>query len=242
MHFGISGSSPLLPGFFQPLDVPSHFDLGVGWIPNRYIRGDFQLTFLGRTQGAALLANDAVGVGDSFTVQPHFGFAYQFLDYRAIQSTLFAGTYFETSQIQDTSDRLHGTIGLEVKPWFITAGLGLDRSANYKNFLISVGFDLGRILQDLNLVPTPHEPPREGFLPRPFIQSDEGLARPLVNVEDWNPRGPEMNPVKIVKALPHRAKIEAKVLEKKFKKLTKKKKHKKKHRKKKPAQKPTLEP
>jgi hypothetical protein len=240
MHFAISGDSAVLPGFFQPIDVPSHFDLGMGWIPNRYIRGDFQLTFLGRTRGAALLNDQTVGVGDNYTVQPHFGFAYQFLDYAIVQSTLFAGTYFETSQIQGASDRLHGTAGLEVKPWFFTAGIGVDRSADYKNFLVSVGIDLGRVLEDLNLVPTPHTPPRNGFLPRPFIQSDDGLTRPLV--KNWSPKGPEMNPVKIVKALPHRVKVEAKVLKRKFKKLTKKKKPKKKHHRNAETQKPELEP
>lgn len=216
MHYAIdTAPSPLTPGFFQPLDTPSRWELGVGWIPNRFIRGNIQASLIGKTPGAALLSNDTSLVGNSLVLEPRFGLAYIFLDKRDLQATAFTGTYEEFSRIDGAPNRLHGTIGMELKAWIFTAGIGIDRAAAFKNFSYSVGADLGVILQKLNLMPTPKHPKYEGFLPSPLNCSDDGLARPLV--KHWKPRGPQIDPIKVVKDLPKNITKETQIIKKEVK-------------------------
>jgi hypothetical protein len=221
MHYAIdtapSSLTPAAAGFFQPLDTPSRWELGVGWIPNRFIRGAIQVSLIGTTPGAALLSNDTSLVGNSLVPEARFGLAYIFWDIPNFQATAFTGTYEEFSRIDGAPNRLHGTVGMEIKAWIFTAGIGLDRAATFKNFSYSIGADLGVILQKLNLMPTPKHPQYEGFLPSPFNCSDDGLARPLV--KHWKPQGPQIDPIKVVKDLPENAAKESKRLKKEVKKV-----------------------
>ncbi len=215
MHYAFEAEpTPALPGFLQPMDVPSRFDVALGWIPNRLIRGSAGLTVIGKTPGAALLRDDSSLVGDSAVYQPKLGLAYVFLEFGTFKGTLFTGTYFEHSRIEGVSSRMHVTGGIEVKAWIVTTGLGVDASSNYKNSLFSLGLDLGRILQGLNLMPTPTPPRQAGLFHNPIYLSDEGLARPLV--ENWQPGGPDMNPLTIIKDLPENVKKEMNVIRDQF--------------------------
>jgi hypothetical protein len=209
MHYAVDTSSaPEFPGFFQSMDTPSHLELGLGWIPNRYFRADIQLSRVGETPGAALLSNDRVRVGESNTWQPKIGAAYIFMDYKNIQGTLFGGGYYETSRIELAGDRLHKTAGMELKAWIFTAGTGIDAAPAYRNSFYSIGIDLGIVLQRLNLMPTPWAPDRQGTFPNPFYSSDEGLARPLV--KDWKPEGPQFDLIEVIKDFPKNVEREAK--------------------------------
>ena len=212
MHYDFDTStSAALPGFFQPMDVPTRLTFALGWIPSRFVRGAFGVTWIGKTDGAALLSNDLTPVGGSVTLQPKAGLAYVFMDYRNFQGTLFGGAYFETARIAGTYDRIHKTAGVEAKAWVFTAGLGLDTADQYKNFIYSVGIDLGGVLQYLYLVPRPSHPAYKGMFSTPFANSDEGLARPLV--KNWRPHGPDMDPIKIIENLPEKASKEAEKIE-----------------------------
>lgn len=201
MHYAISGQSALLPGFFQDIDVPSRFGLGLGWIPNRFIRGDAQALVVGETHGAALLSNDTSAIGTHYTFQPKFGLAYIFLDFDQFRGTIFGGSYYEDSRIEGATNRWHGTVGIEGRAWIFTAGIGTDRASQYKNTLFSIGIDLARLLGNADLIPTGYRPSGEGILPNPFFEGEDGLPRPLRR--HWSPYGgKDLNPVEVLENLP----------------------------------------
>ncbi|HET6344526.1 MAG TPA: hypothetical protein VFH51_06315, partial [Myxococcota bacterium] len=200
MRYRFGAAPSLLPGFVQPLDVPQRYEVGVGWIPNRYLRGSAQVSLIDATPGAALLSDDARRVGQRATLQPKIGAAYTFMDYRNWKGTFFGGSYYEVSRTDGAPDRLHATLGVELKAWLITAGLGLDAASNYRNLLVSVGADLGFVLQRLRIVPIARQPPRMGMFPDPLELSDAGLPRALV--QNWRPAGPDMDLMRILQNVP----------------------------------------
>ena len=189
-----------LPGFVREVDVPGHFGLGVGWIPNRFFRTDASLNVIGTTPNTALLKDDTTMVGQSTTLQPKLGAAYVFAEFQEFKGTVFGGSYYEVSRIDGAANRIHFTTGTEIKPWIISFGTGIDVADNYKNYLISIGVDVFKLMAKLGLIPRQWQPTYGGFLPSANHLSDEGLARPLVR--DWKPRGPDMNPLKVTGDLP----------------------------------------
>lgn len=209
MHYAISANqspSPL-PGFYQNINVPSRTSVGIGWIPNRFFRGSFSLTRIGVTRGAALLSNDDILVGNHSTIQPRLGFAYVFADFKNFSATLFGGSYLEVTRIAHGRNRVHVSAGVEAKPWIFTMGLGIDVSKHYRNYLASFGLDVFKVMQKLDLIPTPWRPGYAGFGVDPRHLSDEGLPRPLV--ENWRQRGPRINALEAGLNIPNR--IEQKV-------------------------------
>jgi hypothetical protein len=186
---------------------------------------DFSVFAVGRSPNAALIRDDVTQVGTHVTFQPRLGAAYVFADFKNVKGTAFGGTYFEWSRIDGESNRVHATGGLELKPWVFTAGIGTDLSAGYSNFILSVGVDLLQVLEKVKIVPTPYSPPHEGFLPSAIRLSDAGLPRPMV--KDWVQKGPDMNPVEVIKQVPARTKVAVAKLKKEWKKYRNKKKHQK---------------
>lgn len=207
-----SGGSdtPAITGFYQPMEIPNQWVFGVGWIPNRLIRGDFTVGIIGSTQQTALLRDDQVLVGENRTVQPKLGVAYVFGDFKNTQATVFSGTYLECTRVAGEYNRVHGTLGIEVKFWMLTAGYGVDQAVGYQNHLVSIGMDLFELMEKGNLIPKNWHPNYKGWFPDPITLSDEGLARPLV--KNWRPQGPDMNPVQVGLDLPARIKKEYQVL------------------------------
>lgn len=204
-----SVASPI-QGYYQPLQIPNQWIFGVGWIPNRFIRGDFTLGVIGTTQETALLRDDNVLVGEHRTLQPKLGVAYVFADFKNTQATFFSGTYLECTRIEGEFNRMHATLGVEVKFWMVTAGYGVDQAIQYQNHLVSIGLDLFEIMEKGNLIPKSWHSDFRGWWPNPMGLSDEGLARPIV--KNWRPQGPDMNPVQVGLDLPDKIKKEYKVL------------------------------
>jgi hypothetical protein len=201
--------TPGLPGFFEPIEVPWKIGMGVGYIPNRFFRADFTLLFVGPTFEATLLKDNAVSVGQYATMQPRLGAAYLLADYKEFSANLFGGAYYEVTRIDGSDSRIHGTGGLELKPWIFTVGWAFDTSAGYNNYLFSISVDVFKVLAKLDFIPQPAPVRHEGVLPNPKRISDLGLPRPLVR--DWIPHGPDINPLDVAKNMP--AKIQQKVQE-----------------------------
>ena len=195
-----STATPSLPGFFQSIHTPYRIGVGVGWIPNRFFRGDFSTMIVGPSENAALLRDESIRVGQNLTLQPKLGFAYHFLDLPDVKATVYWGTYYEVSRIQSDPNRLHATTAIEVSPWILALGAGLDISDNYRNFLLSFGLDILKVMQKLEIVPPLWHPPYAGFAPSAFRRSDEGLPRPLV--KDGSMQAPPVNAVEIGLAIP----------------------------------------
>ncbi|MEO5970978.1 MAG: hypothetical protein ABIQ95_13700, partial [Bdellovibrionia bacterium] len=177
-----SVDSPELPGFYQIMKVPSRLLMGLGWIPNRIFRAGLSFSFIGESKGATLMRDDNILIGDYPTFQPRLGFAYTFADFSVVHSRIFLGSYLENTRITD-SGRLHATIGLESRFWFLTLGYSTDLSINYVNNSFSLGIDVVRMASMLELIPKTWHPPYAGLFPPPFVPSDVGLPRPIV--ENW---------------------------------------------------------
>ncbi|MGZ3689428.1 MAG: hypothetical protein ACXVBW_14090, partial [Bdellovibrionota bacterium] len=205
MTYGVDPSVPSpasLPGIFQPIQVPWRAGVGLGWVPNRFFRTDFSVRVVGPSDTTALLRDDSVLTGTSVTVQPHFGFAYNWIDYPEFSSNLFWGAYLESPRIQNASTRMHGTAGIEVAPWVFGAGAAIDAAYGYVNGIVFFGVNIIKIFTKLDLLPTPWMPPREGVFPSPFRMSDEGLPRPLV--KNWKNQGGVPDVLEIGNEIPGR--------------------------------------
>ena len=202
MHHAVDPSEYPTQGvtnFFQPIDVPETFAVGLGWIPNRHFRTDLTVYSVGTTPNAALLSHNSVEVGRSRTYHPRLGASYVFADFKEFSATAFAGTYYEASRIRDSNGRFHFTSGLEVKPWILSLGWAMDTAPDYRNYLVSVSIDVIKTMTKLELIPKLPSHHSEKFLPEPGYLSDAGLARPLVR--HWKPQR-EIDPISAGLAVP----------------------------------------
>ena len=188
-----------IPGFFQPIQTPWRGGMGLGWIPNRFLKTDISTFIIGTTKGTALLKDDTINVGNRTTLQPRLGAAYVFCDIKNLGGTVFLGSYFEVSRIDGAPSRFHKTVGTEIKPWIFTVGLGTDVAPDYKDHFFSVGVDVIKVFEKLSLIPE-NRPPPGGLLPNPFLFSDVGLPRALV--QDWKPDPHAIDPIKVALAIP----------------------------------------
>jgi hypothetical protein len=192
-----------LPGFARPIRSPALLNLGAGWIPNRYFSFGFSVMAVGKTEDTALLQDQSVTVGNHFTLQPRAGLSYIIGDYKNLRISTAAGTYYEMSRIVGRSNRLHGTFSFQVKPWFINAGIGVDRAEHYNNVFVSVGFDIVRTLRTFNIIPRDSVPPLGGFFPRPTRVSADGLPDGLTAGEPREFGSPSVGDVKdIIENIP----------------------------------------
>ncbi len=182
--------SSAVANFYQPMKMPWRFNLGTGWVPNRFFKFSTALVFIGPESGSALLRDQNVAVGERMTLQPRLGASYRWIDMRAIRGRLNVGTYYETSRATDGASRLHFTGSVEVEPWIFSFGWGFDLAPEYRNTVFSGTVDLGQLAEILRIVPRPRRPLVGGVLPNPYFLSDEGLARPMVRhwvEEEENP-------------------------------------------------------
>lgn len=192
-----------LPGFNRALLRPSQLTLGVGWIPNRFFKTGISIARVGNTANTALLSNQSSQTGMSPTWIPRVGASYILAQFNNFSSELAMGSYFDTSRIQGQSNRLHGTIALEVNPYFVNLGVGADLSRDYRNFMIGVGIDIVRTLRTFNIVPRDPTPPMNGFFPKVTQISAEGLPDTMTQGEPKTSSPPTLGDVKqIVKDIP----------------------------------------
>ena len=189
IHYSINPQgdvNPLFGNFFQAAEAPYRLGLGVGWLPNRFFRTSADLYIFGSTDNTALLSDDSRLVGVNMTLQPRLGFFYKAVEYRNFAVELSAGTYLEVLRVQDDFSRLHGTMAIEIKPWVLNFGWGLDEARFYQNFIYSAGVDVGKLLRRLDLIPPEPNYAYGGILPNPTRISEDGM--PHAFVQEWKPR------------------------------------------------------
>jgi hypothetical protein len=164
---------------------------------------------VGSSRDTALLRDQAITVGEGTTFQPRLGASYIIGQYQHLKIAASAGTYYETSRIATEPNRLHFTSALQVNPWFVNLGAGVDRATNYDNFFISVGFDFVRGLRTFEIIPKEPVPPLNGFWPKPLEKQSDGLPDPLTVGEAKKYSGPTAADVQnIIRDIP--TKIESK--------------------------------
>lgn len=201
----LGSSAYEVPGFAHSVKVPYLVSLGTGWIPNRHFRFGASVIGVGSTANTALLRDEKMVLGKAFTLQPRIGATYVVAEYHHFKIEAAAGSYYEVSRIEAFPNRLHGTFGLEVNPWFINTGFGIDRAENYNNLSVSIGVDIVRLLRTFDLIPRDSVPPFHGFFP-PIqkIQAD-GLPDALVAGEKREYEAPSVGDVgKIIRDIPKR--------------------------------------
>lgn len=168
-----------LPGFNQAILVPSVWAAGLGYYPHRFLRFGMSVHGVADEEGGALLADESVSVGRRFTLQPRLGARYTMGEFENLRVELAVGAYLEISRMSDKSDRLHGTASVEVNPWFLNTGVGIDLSRNYRNLMVSVGVDVIRLSRQLGVIPKEKVKPLERFWPPLRYDSAEGLPTPM---------------------------------------------------------------
>ncbi len=172
-----------LPGFAQPIKTPMILTIGTGWIPNRYFSLGFSVATVGTTSNSALLRDQNKPVGEYLTLQPRMGASYMIAEYKWVRISTAVGAYYETPRIKEAPNRLHGTFALQVNPWFLNIGFGLDEAERYNNLTFSVGIDIVRTARTLKIIPKDTMPPRNGFWPEPFPVRADGLPPALTEGE-----------------------------------------------------------
>ncbi|MBS1961848.1 MAG: hypothetical protein JST04_06515 [Bdellovibrionales bacterium] len=192
----VGSGTPDLPGYAQPIRSPMLLTVGAGWIPNRFFDVGFAVIAVGSTRDTALLRDQSVTVGEGFTLQPRLGASYVVAQYRILKVSLAGGTYYETSRIEGEPNRLHYTSALQVNPWFVNLGIGVDRATNYDNFFVSVGFDVVRLARTFDIIPPEPVPPPNTFWPPPLKRNSDGLPDGLTAGEPQRYKGPSAEDVK----------------------------------------------
>ncbi len=170
-----TSGGPELPGFAQPIRVPAILNLGMGWIPNRFFSIGFSVVGVGATDDTALLRDQNVTVGNHWTWQPRAGASYIIGQYKNLKINAAVGSYYEASRMENTAGRLHGTFSVQVNPYFVNTGAGIDRAERYNNLFVSVGVDIVRAMRTFGFIPKDPVPPLNGFFPKPLKMQADGL-------------------------------------------------------------------
>jgi hypothetical protein len=163
-------------GFNQPIRIPSLTSVGVGFMPNRFFKAGFSLVMVSGTSDTALLWDQSIGYGNYLTLQPRLGASYVLAEYNSVKVELAMGSYYEVSRVESQPNRIHGTFGLDVNPWFVNTGIGADIATRYKSWSVSIGIDIVRTIRTFDLIPKDTVPPYNGIFPPPMKISANGLA------------------------------------------------------------------
>src|SRR5690606_1688100 len=106
---------------------------------------------------------------------PRLGASYVIGEFRNLKIEAAAGTYYVPSRLSDVGSRIHGTLGVEVNPYFFNTGVGFDVARDYRNFIVSLGVDIVRALRAIQVIPKDPVPPLRGFFPKFDRSSADGL-------------------------------------------------------------------
>lgn len=198
-----SSTHPDLPGFDQPIRTPPYLNIGAGWIPNRYFRLGFAVVAVGKTRDTALLRDQSIATGTRNTLQPRVGASYIMAQYQHLKITAAAGLYYERSRNQGQPNRIHTTAAVNINPWFVNLGVGVDRAHKYNNLFVSVGVDIVRTFRTFDLIPKETVPPLGGFWPEPFKMEADGLPAPITSGEKKKYQDASVKDVgEIIQAIP----------------------------------------
>lgn len=197
-----TSTASTIDGFFQPAYSPTRLSAGWGWIPNRFLQAGISLEGVSGHGGAALLLDQSVPVGNAISFHPRAGARYVFAEFKEFRGAIALGSWIEWPRIQGTSLRPHLNAALEVNPWILYFGAGVDLSAGASQIIYSSGVDVLRLFEKLDLIPPTPRPLQAGLFPEPFESSDWGLPRPIV--KEWSPAQRTMDLLKAGRDLPRK--------------------------------------
>lgn len=194
-----------ITNFFQPVQTPWILSQGVGWYPNRLFKTGATLVVFGKTSNTGLL-KDQTPNGREITYQPRIGASYVFGDFRNLKMEFSMGSYWESAASGINLSRLHQTMGLQINPYFVNTGIGIDRSKGYRNIIVSIGVDLVRTLRALEIIPKDNVKPQQRFFPDPFDSDCKGLPEGMCDEKrKKSERPPSLSDVKkIIEKIPER--------------------------------------
>ncbi len=177
-------SQNIMPGFNRAVVRPLLATGGAGWIPNRFFKIGASLTYAGATDNTALLADQTVITGATATWVPRLGASYVVAEYTNFKVEGALGSYYDSSRLSDSSNRVHVTAGLEANPYFINLGTGIDIADGYKNIMLSVGIDIVRTARAFDIIPKDPVPAINKRWPDAFTILPDGLPEGLTRGEE----------------------------------------------------------
>ena len=194
-----------ITGFNRAVISPTIVAAGFGWIPNRFFKAAIDFHFIAPTDNTALLADQTKAEGQYLTVEPRLGMSYVVAEYQNFKIEYAMGTYYEPARVEGDVGRLHATTGLDINPYFINTSLGFDLAHQYRNIMISVGFDIVRTLRTFDIIPKDPVPPYRGFFPRADHVSAEGMPEGMTKGETQTSAPPSLGDVEqIIKDIPQK--------------------------------------
>jgi len=145
-----AGIQPPGTNWFRDVKMPERIAAGLVIFPWRdRLRLYLQTNYVPKTSdtvlvGTGLFAGQAanVSVGQSDSVDGHWGLELIPVDYPDLTVKLWAGGYLENTGVQGGYSRYHRTAGLQLSPWFIDFSAAVDDADLYNNFSIGLGVDL----------------------------------------------------------------------------------------------------
>ena len=180
---GNPDAQTILPGFNRAVIRPLLASVGAGWLPNRFFKIGLSLTYVGATENTALLADQTVTTGAVATWVPRLGASYIFAEYNNFKVEGAIGTYFDSSRLSDSSNRVHATAGIEANPYFINLGTGIDIADGYKNIMLSVGIDIVRTARAFDIIPKDPVPALNKRFPNALAIVSDGMPEGLTRGE-----------------------------------------------------------
>lgn len=189
--------------FFQPVKAPWIWSQGASWYPNRIFKAGVSMVIFGKTTDTALLKDQST-TGKEITYQPRLGASYIFGDFKKVKMEFSTGSYWESAILGGGPARLHQTAGLQINPYFVNTGIGIDRAKGYRNLMVSVGIDIVRTLRVLDIIPKEYVRPQQRFFPNPFDSSCKGLPEGMCDEKRRkNERPPSLGDIqKIIENIP----------------------------------------
>ena len=174
--------SLLTPMHEGRLGAPDRFEVGLGWMANRFLQMGSSLSWIRPDSRFRNLDGALTRLSQQAGYRWSLGIDLQWLETDHLFSRFTLGSYLEPAGTVDASSafRIHGTAALELEYGIALVSGALDYATGYRSYVVSFGIELGRLAQRLKVVPPSLLPDPEGVLPRStFVPNDDWLPTHL---------------------------------------------------------------
>ena len=148
------GSNNLPVQAFRDGKSPDKLSLGLRWAPSRYFSLMTQSNIVFGMKDTAVVGSGlfpgvdgSLSVGQTTTIDGHWGFEVIPVDEPDLTMKFWAGGYLENTGIQGGYTRYHRTAGASFQPWFLGLSMAIDDAELYNNFTVGLGIDMLEVAQ-----------------------------------------------------------------------------------------------
>jgi hypothetical protein len=147
-----SNSTPVQA--FRDGKTPDKLSVGLRWSPSRYFGLMAQSNVAFAMKDTAVVGSGlfpgvagSLSVGQTTTVDGHWGFEIVPVDEPDLTMKFWAGGYLENTGLQGGYTRYHRTAGASFQPWFLGLSMAIDDAELYNNFTVGLGVDMLEVAQ-----------------------------------------------------------------------------------------------